>query len=200
MELKTPTIELVEEYLEKWRSHEKDYSAQEASLHKLFSKTYPNNDDLNDVLIKVCALNSIYYTNIMSPLTVAKHIVALKIDNRLAKGELSLVKDIAQIVMRGEKPWNFYSFATKYCSHHRSDIYPIYDSYVHKLLIMYQMKDSFHKFSAEDLRDCEKFIEIIKKFISFYKLDTFNIRKIDRFLWLYGKDTISLNPKKSDAK
>ena len=82
-----PSKQQVEKYLKRWDSLE-NYVFQESSLKKLFTKTYPNNTDLDDVLIKVCALNDFYSTNIFSPFTVAKHIVNLKIDKRW----VSLVK------------------------------------------------------------------------------------------------------------
>lgn len=93
MEVKTPTPQLVEEYLNRWDSLE-NYLLQENSLEKLFIKTYLENKDMDDVLIKVCALNDFYSTNIFSPFTVAKHIVNINIDNRLNAGDLTLVNEI----------------------------------------------------------------------------------------------------------
>jgi hypothetical protein len=60
---------------------------------------------------------------------VAKHICALEIDVRLNTGDVTLVEDI-QYVAIGNTKKNFYSFASKYCSHHNPLDYPIYDSYV----------------------------------------------------------------------
>ena len=65
-----------------------------------------------------------------------------------------------------------YSFATKYFSHHKPDIYPIYDSYVDKLLRFYrdmkknEMKTPF-KFQDKEWNESvdEEFsnFEIFKK-------------------------------------
>jgi len=104
-------------------------------LNKLFFETYPLNNDLDDVLIKVCSLNDFYSTNIFSPFSVAKHIVSLGIDESLARNDLEIVNIIAKVKMNGGKIKNFYSFATKYCSHHKPTVYPIYDSYVDKMLM-----------------------------------------------------------------
>jgi hypothetical protein len=38
---------------------------------------------------------------------------------------------------------NFYSFATKYCSHHKPEMYPIYDSYVDKMLGYFKKRTIF---------------------------------------------------------
>lgn len=63
LNIPNPSITEVKIYLQLWASLE-NYTLQESSLRKLFTKTYPINSDLDDVLIKVCALNDFYSTNI----------------------------------------------------------------------------------------------------------------------------------------
>lgn len=75
-----PTVEEIRKYLEKWDTLD-NYVLQESSLSKLFTQTYPLNNNMDDVLIKVCELNDFYITNIFSPFKVAKHIVDLKLVN-----------------------------------------------------------------------------------------------------------------------
>lgn len=71
------------------------YRAQEAALEWLF-KTYPTNTDLNQVLIKVVALDVFYSTRIYHPTETAQHICELKdFDKRVKAGDLSLVTDVA---------------------------------------------------------------------------------------------------------
>lgn len=77
-------------------------------------------------------------TNIFSPFKVAKHIIDLHIDERLAAGDVTLVNEIARVDMDNGTVKKFYSFATKYCSHHKALDYPIYDSYVVKLLCYFR--------------------------------------------------------------
>lgn len=181
-----PSKQQVEKYLKRWDSLE-NYVFQESSLKKLFTKTYPKNTNLDDVLIKVCALNDFYNTNIFSSFTVAKHIVNLKIDKRLSKKDLKLVNEIAYIkVPRGRKI-NFYSFATKYCSHHMPTVYPIYDSYVEKLLMHYKKIDKFANFKKIDLRNYQKYHDILSQFRNSYNLNVFNLKEIDKYLWQLGK-------------
>jgi hypothetical protein len=181
-----PSQAEIEYYFKQWDSLE-NYSLQESSLRKLYSRTYPLNDDIDDVLIKVCALNDFYSTNIFSPFTVAKHIVALKIDYDLSQGDLAVVNRIASVTMNGGKKKNFYSFATKYCSHHRPEIYPIYDSYVEKMLIYFQKRDGFYEFSNQDLRTYSLFNNILMKFRGYYGLEVFDLKQIDKYLWQAGK-------------
>lgn len=182
-----PSQSEVEKYLKLWDTLE-SYTLQESSLRKLYTKTYPLNTDLDDVLIKVCSLNDFYSTNIFSPFTVAKHIVALDIDKSLASGDTSIVNEIALVKMNGGKTINFYSFASKYCSHHRPTLYPIYDSYVDKLLMRCKKEDNFYVFRKADLKIYEKFKIILENFRAFYGLEMFDLKQIDKYLWLAGKE------------
>ena len=115
----------VEKYLDKWDSLE-NYVLQENALNKLFMEVYPNNTDINDILIKCSSLNDFYSTNIFSIFPVAKHILELNIDERLKNKDTSLVNDIAKLNINGKGKY-FYSFATKYCSHYFPKDFPIYE-------------------------------------------------------------------------
>jgi hypothetical protein len=185
-----PNLAEVRRYLIKWRDEPEDepeYVSQEKSLRKLFTKTYPLNTDLDDVLIKVCSLNAFYSTNIFSLCTVAKHIVSLNIDEKLQNKDLNLVNQIAAIKMENGRKINFYSFATKYCSHHFPADYPIFDSFVEKMLLHFQKADSFSKFSKADLKVYPEYKRILVDFQSYYGLAEYNLKEIDQYLWLAGK-------------
>ncbi len=68
-----------------------NYRKQESALNKLFYRTYPRNDDLDEVLVKVATLNDFYSTNIYNIFVVAKHILGIaNIDKRLANGEMKV--------------------------------------------------------------------------------------------------------------
>lgn len=151
-----PSANEVAKYLLDWAQLE-NYALQESALDKLFYRTYPNNRDIDDILIKVSALNDFYSTNIFSPFKVAKHIINLDIDERLMAGDATLVNDIAKVTMDTGTVKNFYSFTTKYCSHYKPLNYPIYDSYVDKLLSYFRDVDGFYRFSNDDLKDYVKF-------------------------------------------
>lgn len=159
----------VEKYLDKWDSLE-NYVLQENALNKLFMKVYPNNTDINDILIKCSSLNDFYSTNIFSIFPVAKHILGLNIDERLKNKDTSLVNDIAKLNINGKEKC-FYSFATKYCSHHFPNDFPIYDSFVEKCLMYFKKKDKFYNFAKEDLKDYAKFKNILLHFKKYYNID-----------------------------
>jgi len=194
----TPSENEVRHYLDKWDALE-NYTLQENALKKLFFQTYPQNTDIDDVLIKVSALNDFYSTNIFSVFTVAKHIVNMRIDERLAQGDERLVNEIALVEMDNGNTKNFYSFATKFCSHHRPLDYPIYDSYVEKVLKYFRDVDGFSAFSNEKLKEFLSFKKILLQFRQFYNLGKYNLKDIDRYLWQFGKEKFPKSYKKREA-
>lgn len=187
MNIPRPNTNEINSCLAKWNNLE-NYVLQESSLKKLFTITYPHNNDIDDVLIKVCSLNDFYSTNIYSPFSVAKHIVSLDIDNKLVAADISIVNKIAEVQMPGGKTRNFYSFASKYCSHHQPNVYPIYDSFAEKMLLHFKKVDKFSSFKKDQLKDYPNYKSIILKFRNHYKLTNHNLKEIDKYLWLKGKE------------
>lgn len=195
----TPSISQVEFYLEQWHKLE-NYRLQEEALNKLFFELAPRNTDVTDILLKVSTLNDFYSTNIYSTYPVAKHIQSLKIDDRLKSGDVSLVDDI-QLVVIGDKEKHFYSFATKYCSHHNPKDYPIYDSYVDEVLRFFRSQDHFSAFYNDDLKNYALFKKILNDFREFYGLNQFDLKQIDQYLWQLGKEYFKKDfGKKQNAK
>lgn len=184
--LPDPSPQQVEHYLQTWDKTE-SYRLQEDALDRLFFTLCPENTDLSDILLKVAALNDFYSTNIFSVYPVAKHILSLRIDDRLKAGDVSLVSDIQKVTINGVER-RFYSFATKYCSHHQPLEYPIYDSYVEKVLCYLRNRDSFASFKNPELREYGKFKQILIGFRSFYGLDRYSLKEIDKYIWQLGKE------------
>lgn len=183
----TPCKSEVEKYLAVWDSLE-NYTMQESALEKLFCRTYPKNTEMDDVLIKVSSLNDFYSTKIYATNAVAKHIVQLNIDERLESEDMTLVNDIAKAEMENGNMKNFYSFATKYCSHHKPLAFPIYDSYVDKVLRYFRDRDNFYHFKNKELKEYSVFKEILIQFRKFYGLEDYSLKEIDKYLWLLGKE------------
>ena len=178
-----PTAEQVEKYLEQWNALE-NYVDQENSLDKLFFNLIPENKCIEDILIKCSTLNDFYSTNIFSIFPIAKHILQLNIDERLKNGDLTLIEDIADRNVIGRRK---YSFASKYCSHHNPDQFPIYDNYVNKVLMHFKRVDKFAKFTNDDLQDYVKFKAILEEFKVFYSLEQYSLKELDKYLWLLRK-------------
>jgi len=191
VDVPSPSNEQVDYYLEKWIELE-NYRLQEDALNKLFFELCPQNTDIADILLKASTLNNFYSTNIFSIYPVAKHIHELNIDSRLEVGDVGLVVDIQQVKI-GEKKKNFYSFATKYCSHHNPLDYPIYDSYVDEVLRHFRNRDGFSGFRDADLKNYEKFKSALIKFQKFYNLEDYNLKQIDQYIWQLGNDFFPRN-------
>lgn len=181
-----PSASEVEKYLKSWKNL-KNYKLQEDALDKLFFELLPSNEEISDILLKVATLNDFYSTNIFSVYPVAEHILSLKIDERLRQGDVTLVNEIQNVTINGVTR-KFYSFSTKYCSHHNPNEYPIYDSYVEKVLKYFRKTDKFFNFKNAELKDYQKFKNIIIAFREYYGLEEFNLKEIDQYLWQLGKE------------
>ena len=181
-----PSAIEVEKYLKSWKNL-KNYKLQEDALDKLFFELLPSNEEISDILLKVATLNDFYSTNIFSVYPVAEHILSLKIDERLRQGDVTLVNEIQNVTINGVTR-KFYSFSTKYCSHHNPNEYPIYDSYVEKVLKYFRKTDKFFNLKNADLKDYQEFKNIIIAFREYYGLEEFNLKEIDQYLWQLGKE------------
>ena len=189
-EIPTPTPEIIKEHLNMWDTSEdaQKYPAQEKALNFLFSTACPLHDDMTHIILKVSALNDFYSTNIFDTYSVAQRILSIRdFKERVENGDHSLVNELAQVSIKG-KTINFYSFASKYCSHHCPRQFPIYDSYVEKMLLHYNKHSKFMPFKKSDLKVYEHFLSAIKSFQQTYGLENFSLRDIDIFLWQAGKE------------
>ena len=183
LNIATPCQSELEKWLGLWSEQGK---SQESALNKLFHHTYPRNDDMDEILVKVAALNDFYSTNIYNIFAVAKHIKGVaSVDERLQKGDESLVGEIANISINGKVKY-FYSFASKFCSHHNDKDFAIYDSYVDKMLSYFQKRDKFGAFAKDDLKDYAKFKKALNDFRAFYGLKC-DLKQLDGYLWQAGK-------------
>jgi len=174
------------------------------SLRKLLKK-FPKNNNLPEIYLKVVAINSFYSTNILDTYRLAYHISNIEnFDEQLKNGELALIDLISTghgIANDGEnglisdkKEKRLYSFATKYCSWHTLDnpnVYPIIDSYIEKLLMIYLKMIYIQKgektpYNARQFRDYKIFKMAIEEFQEYYE-GKYNLKEIDKFLWIHAK-------------
>lgn len=182
-----PSFSEVNKYLNEWKNLE-GYTSQEEALNKLFLELLPGNSEIADILLKASCLNDFYSTRIFAIYPVAKCILSIKdLDKRLKSGDIKLVRELGSVKIGDTKRY-FYSFATKYCSHHNPIAFPIYDSYVERVLLYFNEVDKFSSFKKKDLKNYRKFKGILLDFQRYYKLERFNLKEIDRYLWLLGKE------------
>lgn len=188
-QLPQPNEELVRRYIRTFEDTP-NYAISDIALSKLFG-LFPRNDSLDEILLKVATLNGLYGTNILALHAVAEHIHTCKIDDKLSTFDLDVVEEIAKVTVR-EKVRRHYSFASKYCSFHRPEAYPIYDSFVEQQLWRYQQRDRFSHFSRPELfQSYSTFRRVIEDFQAYYGLASLSLREVDKFLWLCGKESIA---------
>ena len=184
-----PSKSEVEKWLDEWNELE-DYLIQEEVINDLFQKMYPHCNNLKEVIIKCSILNDFYSTNIFKVFPVAKHIIEIEnINEKLAVGDPTLVDEIAKIKLgENEKEKYLYSFATKFCSHHNEEAYPIYDSYVSAMLRYFRNKNKEKlNFKNDELKKYESFKLVLEKFKLAFHLENFSFKEIDKYLWQAGR-------------
>jgi hypothetical protein len=183
--LPVPMPDLVRKAVRRFDSDDR-YGPADRILTRVFSH-HPLNNELDNVLIKVVLLNGLYNTNVYAIMDMAFHIRCLDIDAELAVASPDLVDRIARLTIHG-KTRRHYSFATKYCSWHRPDDYPIYDSLVEKLLWLYHNQCHFAEFNRPDLQNYSTYKAVIGAFRQYFDLTHLSLKEIDKFLWFTSKD------------
>ena len=177
----------------------KSYSIQEELLQSLV-KEFPDHKIKDAVEVKVKLLNLFYSTGIQATNAMAENIVNIKdIDSRLMKGDISLIKEIATLKLKGNTRYN-YSFATKYCAYHQPKLYPIYDSIVAETLTSFFEKGllpiykpaskrsvgdkTFTKAEfAKKLKEYDFFLTVYRYFMEQYDLLDLSYRQVDSYIW-----------------
>ena len=183
-----PSVDEMQRYLEEWNHNDK-YTTVDEVLKHMFTRAYPRNSTMNEVLPKVVMLNRLYFAGVLSVYEMAEHIVQLRIDKHLREGDISVVNRIARHDV-DRKTINNYSFATKYCSFCNPDNFPIFDSRVEFVLWKYRNEIGC-RFKKKELRDYRKFKEVMDAFIDRYKLNQGQAhiyKLIDQYLWQLGAD------------
>ena len=182
MSMKPPTLDYVQQRIQEF---DEGYGADERAVELVF-KQWPSNTEYPKVLLKTIVVNRLYATRILDVRTVASHIVESKIDDRLHRGDASIVEEIALVKFK-EKGKRFLSFATKYCSWHEPESYQTFDSSVEQLLWKYQRHFSFATFCKAELRKYDSFVPVIDQLRSHFGLTGIGRKQLDKFLWIEAR-------------
>lgn len=197
-ELIKPTKELIEQYNRIWDG---DYSEKDLTIElfkdiriditkygfdKKYIKSLSDDDkeikeycDKNDVENFFSKLNSVYHTWIKT-----EDIEAIAEEWSLTDKPRTL-DNLAEISK--DKTGSYaYSFSTKVFSFIDKDKYPIMDKYVVNMLKAY-FEQSGKKISIFSWGYYSKYKDAYDKFIDLYELGNLSYKKIDEFLWMYGK-------------
>ena len=154
-------------------------------LDHLFAQ-YPRNTALSEVSLKTRVLNLLYSTRILAVDIVAQHITGLPgIDEMIAMGAPEAVDQIAYVKI-GEKIRCHFSFASKYCSWHNPEAYPIYDSRAEECLWQFERQDKFAGFRRYDEYKYAEFVRRVTAFRNRYELGDFSFKQLDKYLYSQG--------------
>jgi hypothetical protein len=131
--LELPTVDGIARASKQFDS-DPETKVTEGALADLFT-TYPGNTNEAHVLLKVMAVNDLYSTRIPlrarelpNVFDLAKCLSKLNLDQAFRDGSLEIVNTISSSEISGKKKQRKrFSFATKYASCHRQDVYPIWD-------------------------------------------------------------------------
>ena len=160
------------------------------AVTKTFLIASYNNQEFDNVLIKVTVLDRLYYTNLFYIYEIAKHIKdnADKLDELISNADIRAIELIrhGHGIKSKNKEKDLYSFATKYCHwSNPNHKYPIFDNKVEIALKYMRDKNQIQFFSNDDLRDYEKFKKIIDEVRE--KVNNISYKEIDKGLWQMGK-------------
>ncbi len=186
-------MEQLEKFDEYVKAFEDKYGKVDEALNKLFKKTYPKNTSFEDVVIKVLALDNYYSTNLKEEqIRIITNLIIQNqdIDKQLENGERCVVDYIGK-TKPGVK--NAYVFASKYCSFHKPDKYIVFDKYswmaMHDLFDKGIIKSNIPKYGSKsmDFGAYKLYCGCMDELKKTYFLNEC-YKKIDEFLWTYGKD------------
>lgn len=187
MQVLEPNAERVQEAVARF---EQENGTEERALRGLFS-FLPRNDDPAHVLLKVCAVNSIYSTHVLAIRDLVSHVseISGELDPLIAIGDLHAFDLLERFELKREERehiFHLYSFASKYLSWHRPETYPIYDRYAWAY-IQRLSKQSNMPWRDEDLWPYSKFRAGIDKISQTFGVSQFSYKQLDAFFFLEGE-------------
>lgn len=173
----------LKKYLDIFKSQEM-YFINDVRNLELFKKN-PSNKTEADIRMKISAINDDMEIRQLPDINdMIAHILKLNIDDRLQRGDLSLVEDIANITVNG-KPYHFLHFASVYCNFHRPDVYPIY-SEQHLDFYRQYIKANNLKLDPDKLNTYAVFSAALDDLITRLGVKgTMNYLHMRKFGWLY---------------
>jgi hypothetical protein len=153
-------------------------------------KENPGNNKAENIRMKLSAVNDSDLRKHNITEEMIEHILKLNIDNRLQKGDLTVVEDIARIQTK-KQSLHLLHFASVYCNLHRPDIYPIYSDQYHDFYKRY-IKENNLPFDPEKITTYDVFSKALNNLVERLNLkgqmDYLHLRK---FAWLYAEIVVN---------
>ena len=165
-----------------------DYIAQEKAILMVVAAC--PGFTLEEILAKASIINDLYSTSVLDILSVAKHVYSVSNTTGLldkdGNAKYSAIKDMANVSHGGKTIYHI-SFASKFASFYRPDLFPIYDSLVADVFCRLKRKGFFKSntsFTKDDL----------KSYYSIYKT------VYDEFMDLSGMSKLKIGASKLTYK
>lgn len=191
-----------------------DFNTSEGKIENALDtliKEYPDNTDLEEVMIKVAAIDSLYSTQLFRCFKsdngceernkyiekMSEKIIAIEQIDKilLSKDRTPRMKVISCIANVNNSNFDrVWSFASKYCNWHNQEGYAIFDKYSRGTIYsIYKTKENGLNgvnVTYDTVLDYESFYDLCEKFIAEIKerySKEYTFKEIDKFLWYYGK-------------
>jgi len=185
MNITVPSREDAQRALMEYEHGDSSYGHVDRAISSLVAQ-YRTNDKIEPVLLKATVINSLYSTNVYGIYAMAEHIVAVGVDQYLAEKSPDVVDHIADATIGGKKRC-FYSFASKYCSFHDPETYPIYDSVVWWMLQQLRNAGAIRKFKNSELDHYSGFQRLMIEIRDKLEMSDLSLRQFDKAFWIIGK-------------
>jgi|SRR6187549_20633 len=164
------------------------YFVNDLKNMELFRK-YSRNINADDIRIKLSALNDVDISNNTLMENAVQRILELKIDDRIKRGDFSVVEDVANITANG-KTFYLLHFASVYCNLHRPDVFPIY-SEQHIDFYKRYIKENNLPLDPEKINTYDVFSKALNDLVKRLGLmGTMNYLQIRKFGWLYAETVV----------
>jgi hypothetical protein len=156
----------------------------------LFQKN-PQNTNADDIRTKISAIcDDPGLQQLGNTDELVSHILNLKIDDRLTRGDLTVVEDIAHATIQGKQTFLLH-FASVYCNYHRPEVFPIYSD---QYLDFYKRYIVEHKLllEPERLNTYEVFTKALNDLVARLGLKgKMNYLQLRKFAWLYAEKVLA---------
>lgn len=149
-------------------------------------QTIPRNTSVEDIRTKLSAMNDTDISHNALMEDAIKHIIKLKVDERITRGDLTVVEDISNI-STGAKSFHFLHFASAYCNFHKPDLFPIYSEQHFDFYRRY-IKENNLPLDPEKINTYDVFSKALDDLVKRLGLTgKMNYLQIRKFGWLYAE-------------
>lgn len=176
-----------------------DYIAQEKAIQMVVAAC--PGFTLEEIIAKASIINDLYSTSVFDILSVAKHICSVANTRGLidehGNAQLSAIQDMAT-VSHGGKPIHHISFASKFASFFKPELFPIYDNLVAGVFCRLKRKGFFKSntsFTKNDLKsEYSTYKAVYDEFMDLSGMNNLKIgeskltyKDVDDYLWTSRK-------------